>query len=122
MKEKKACSFTDLWPLLNLHWCLDQDRLSPGRYDVQADHLTKMMPFTSSRPGTMVASHDYSGLQEVVKHKVSYVSSNNGHELIIAKDLQLSLLRNKELGGDNLILVLELTTMFLIGNRNKRES
>jgi hypothetical protein len=65
--------------------------------------LMQLIAYTSSRLGSIIESPCYKGQSQVLKYK----------------DMNLSLLRND--GEGDLILVLEVTTTFLKGKRNKRE-
>ncbi|KAH8145064.1 uncharacterized protein LAJ45_10975 [Morchella importuna] len=102
-KEKPTCCVTDLFNLLYYHWCRDVQSTCHGRYKIQVAFLMQLIAYTSSRPGSIIEANAYKGLSQVLKYK----------------DMGLSLLRNGEHGG--VILVLEVTTTFLKGKRNKRE-
>ena len=71
IKDKATCSVTDLFNLLHYHWCQDTDSTGVhGRYRVQTAFLTQLITYTSSRPGAIIESYCYKGLNQVLKYKV----------------------------------------------------
>ena len=71
IKDKATCSVTDLFNLLHYHWCQDADATGVhGRYRVQTAFLMQLIAYTSSRPGAIIESYCYKGLNQVLKYKV----------------------------------------------------
>ncbi|KAF8534000.1 hypothetical protein BDD12DRAFT_897299 [Trichophaea hybrida] len=79
LKDKPTCSVTDLFNLLHYHWNQDVDSSCHGRYRIQVAFLMQLIAYTSSRPGSIIESHCYKGLKQVLKYK----------------DMNLSLLRKR---------------------------
>ncbi|RPA90956.1 hypothetical protein L873DRAFT_360229 [Choiromyces venosus 120613-1] len=102
-KDKPTCSVTDLFNLLHFHSYQDVNSRCHGRNRIQLPFLMQLIAYTSTRPGSIIEANCYKGRAQVLKYK----------------DMSLSLLRNHLEGGN--ILVLEVTTTFLKGKRNKRE-
>jgi hypothetical protein len=69
-KDKPTCSVTDLFNLLHFHWCQDTESRFHGRYRIQVAFLMQLIAYTSSRPGAIIESACYKGLQQVLKYKV----------------------------------------------------
>ncbi|KAI5789795.1 hypothetical protein FPQ18DRAFT_261175, partial [Pyronema domesticum] len=97
-KSKETCSVVDLYKLQRHHWCEDKESTCHGRHVVQTAFLMQLIAYTSSRPGALIEQNCYKGLKE---------------------DMNLSLLRDSFSTGT--ILVLEVTTTYLKGNRNTKE-
>ena len=71
IKDKVACSVTDLFNLLHYHWCQNANATAVhGRYRVQTASLMQLIAYTSSRSGAIIESNCYKGLSQVLKYKV----------------------------------------------------
>ena len=90
----------------------------PWRYRVQAAFLMQLIAYTSSRPGAIVESNCYKGLSRVLKYKVPPSSCIIAAVKMMTDGLYTLLLQNSIRDGN--ILVLEVSTTFLKGKRDKR--
>ena len=105
--SKPVCSSVDLHSLLMYNWCFYREGIAHERYRVQTTLLCQIMAYTSTRPGALIESSCYRGINESLRWKnvkLKLIKSSPSDFFVV--ELETTLIKGKRKMVEPIIFML----------------